>query len=62
VNCGMCDSYPCEITERTFQKTAHLRRNIKKCPDFRRVEEAFFRKKENLDRVSMEMRAESHKP
>jgi hypothetical protein len=61
VNCGMCDSYPCEITERTFQKTDHLRRSIEGCPDFVHIEKAFFRKKEYLDRYRLEMRSGSLK-
>lgn len=55
-NCGMCESYPCELTEYTFQKTDDLKRMIEGCPDFTRVEEAFFRKKENLDRICMQKR------
>jgi hypothetical protein len=54
-NCGMCDDYPCAVAKKTFHESDELAARCRgTCghDDFRRMEAAFFRKKQNLDRVS----------
>ncbi|MGE5550361.1 MAG: DUF3795 domain-containing protein [Bacteroidota bacterium] len=53
-NCGLCEDYPCKIVEKTLRRSADWKRKAEHCRDFALIEEAFFRKKENLDRISGE--------
>jgi hypothetical protein len=53
-NCGQCDYYPCDKSERVFDQTKlfkefcleHLSKD-----DYISFEKAYFKKKENLDKV-----------
>jgi Protein of unknown function (DUF3795) len=54
-NCGMCDDYPCAAAKKAFHQSDELAARCRETcgpDDFRRMEAAFFRKKQNLDAVN----------
>jgi hypothetical protein len=57
-NCGLCEKYPCELTNDAFERTEELRsRAIRICTsqEIDTLCKAFFSKKENLDRIHREI-------
>ncbi|SFC99114.1 DUF3795 domain-containing protein [Clostridium uliginosum] len=58
-NCGMCEDFPCTVIKETFDKTLKFEPKCKRvCSDeeYRILEEAFFNKKENLNKYNKEIK------
>jgi hypothetical protein len=56
-NCGSCDSYPCELINRAFQKSDALKSYASEVctqEEMDMLEKAFFSKKEYFDRLHQE--------
>lgn len=55
-NCGMCSSFPCDLNLKSFEAAKIFSESIKgKCDDqdYQRCYEAFFLKRENLEKVHL---------
>jgi hypothetical protein len=56
--CGLCDAYPCKLINTAFEKSEKLRSRaarVCKPEELDTLQEAFFSKKQNLDRIHSEM-------
>jgi diamine N-acetyltransferase len=52
-NCGYCREYPCAIVADTLRITEETRRKAADISGFKSIRKAFFMKKDNLDKISL---------